>query len=102
MANKARRRLAFLTGKPYKPISDGRLPLRPSGSYSLYLVDNWNKSHAETSQTKFKEIGEAWKGVNPTEKALYEQRAADESVKYKAEIEKLDARAKVIQETGLA
>lgn len=40
--------------------------------------------------------------MNPTEKALYEQRAADESVKYKAEIEKLDARAKVIQETGLA
>ncbi|KAF5986833.1 transcription factor A, mitochondrial [Fusarium bulbicola] len=102
LANKARRRLAFLTGKPVKQISDERLPLRPTGSYSLFLVDNWSKIQAETSQSKFKEIGESWKDVNPTEKALYEQRAADSSVKYKAEIEKLDARAKVIQETGLA
>ncbi|PCD45297.1 hypothetical protein AU210_000737 [Fusarium oxysporum f. sp. radicis-cucumerinum] len=102
LANKTRRRLAFLTGKPVKQISDERLPQRPTGSYSLYLVDNWDKSHAETNQAKFKEIGESWKDVNPTEKALYEQRSADQSVKYKAEMEKLDARAKVIQETGLA
>ncbi|KAI3586354.1 hypothetical protein IWW34DRAFT_718378 [Fusarium oxysporum f. sp. albedinis] len=102
LANKTRRRLAFLTGKPVKQISDERLPQRPTGSYSLYLVDNWDKSHAETNQAKFKEIGESWKDVNPTEKALYEQRSADQSVKYKAEMEKLDSRAKVIQETGLA
>ncbi|KAF4946219.1 hypothetical protein FGADI_11353 [Fusarium gaditjirri] len=102
LANKTRRRLAFLTGKPVKQISDERLPQRPASSYSLYLVDNWDNSHAETSQAKFKEISESWKDVNPTEKALYEQRSADQSVKYKAEMEKLDARAKVIQETGLA
>jgi hypothetical protein len=103
LANKSRRRLAFLTGKPAKLISDERLPQRPAGSYSLYLVDNWDKiGRAETNQAKFKEIGEAWKELNPTEKALYEQRSADQSVKYKAEMEKIDARAKVIQETGLA
>ncbi|KAF9785611.1 hypothetical protein IL306_005379 [Fusarium sp. DS 682] len=103
LANKARRRLAFLTGKPAKMITDERLPQRPAGSYALYLAENFdNFGRSEDNHPKFKEIGQAWRELNPAEKARYEERAADQSVKYKAEMEKVEARAKAIQETGLA
>ncbi|KAF4446640.1 Transcription factor A, mitochondrial [Fusarium austroafricanum] len=103
LANKSRRRLAFLTGKPAKMITDERLPQRPSGAYAIYVAENFDSfGRSETNQPMFKEIGQAWKGLNPTEKARYEERAADQSVRYKAEMEKVEARAKAIQETEVA
>ncbi|KAF4333176.1 transcription factor A mitochondrial [Fusarium beomiforme] len=103
LANKARRRLAFLTGKPAKMIPDERLPQRPAGSYALYLAENYdNFGRSEDNSPRFKAIGQGWRELNPAEKARYEERAADQSVKYKAEMEKVEARAKAIQETGIA
>ncbi|KAJ4130725.1 hypothetical protein NW768_006263 [Fusarium equiseti] len=99
LANKCRRRLAFLTGKPEKMISDERLPSRPQGSYSLYVTEHHPGSSSTTSAAEqFKILAGEWKQLSSAEKARYEEKAAETSIKYKAEIEKLDARAKAIQE----
>ena len=82
-------------------ISDERLPSRPQGSYSLYLTEYHPGSSATTSASEqFKILAEDWKQLSSTEKARYEEKAAEISIKYKAEIEKLDARAKAIQEAA--
>jgi hypothetical protein len=101
LANKCRRRLGFLTGKPEKMISDERLPSRPQGSYSLYVTEHHPGSSSTTSAAEqFKILAEEWKQLSSAEKARYEERAAETSIKYKAETEKLDARAKAIQEAA--
>ncbi|RBR24840.1 uncharacterized protein FIESC28_02408 [Fusarium coffeatum] len=101
LANKCRRRLAFLTGKPEKMISDERLPSRPQGSYSLYLTEHHPGSTPTTSASEqFKILAGDWKQLSSAEKARYEEKAAEMSIKYKAEIEKLDARANAIQEAA--
>ncbi|CAG7556807.1 unnamed protein product [Fusarium equiseti] len=101
LANKCRRRLGFLTGKPEKMISDERLPSRPQGSYSLYVTEHHPGTSSTTSASEqFKILAEEWKKLSSAEKARYEEKAAETSIKYKAETEKLDARAKAIQEAA--
>ncbi|RGP60953.1 transcription factor mitochondrial [Fusarium longipes] len=101
LANKFRRRLAFLTGKPEKPIADERLPARPQGSYALFISENHSRFTASSSSEVFKLLAEEWKQVSPADKARYEERTAEVSIKYRAEIEKLEARAEAIHEAGL-
>ncbi|KAM0343361.1 hypothetical protein ACHAPU_008682 [Fusarium lateritium] len=98
LANKARRRLTFLTGKPFKLITDQRLPNRPVGGYALFLGENYANFTNADAQEKFKDLAQAWKDIGSAEKARYDERASEQSIKYKAEIEKLEARAKAIQD----
>ncbi|KAM0197946.1 hypothetical protein ACHAPA_001776 [Fusarium lateritium] len=98
LANKARRRLAFLTGKPHKLITDERLPARPVGAYANFLRENYATFSNPNAQEKFKDLAQAWKDISKAEKDQYEERAAEQSIQYKAEIEKLEARAKAIQD----
>ncbi|KAG5657159.1 hypothetical protein KAF25_001748 [Fusarium avenaceum] len=97
LANKARRRLAFLTGKPQKLLTDDRLPVRPAGSYAIFMRENYASFSNPDAQEKFKDLAQAWKDMSPAEKDQYEERAAEQSIQYKAETEKLEARAKAIQ-----
>ncbi|EKJ78024.1 hypothetical protein NXS19_001481 [Fusarium pseudograminearum] len=101
IANKSRRRLAFLTGKPEKPINDERLPARPRGSYAVFVSENHSRFANSGNVEVFKMLAEEWKQVNAAEKARYEEKAAEGSVKYKAEMEKIEARAEAIQAAGL-
>ncbi|KAF4988207.1 hypothetical protein FGRMN_9909 [Fusarium graminum] len=98
LANKARRRLSFLTGKPFKLITDQRLPNRPIGGYAMFLGENYPNFTNADAQEKFKDLAQAWKDISSAEKAQYEERAIEQSIKYKAETEKLEARAKAIQD----
>ncbi|KAF4961137.1 hypothetical protein FSARC_10259 [Fusarium sarcochroum] len=98
LANKARRRLEHLTGKPLKKIIDERLPKRPSGSYALFVVDNHSRIEKSDAREKFTELSQAWKDLSTNEKSRYEERHADYSAKYKAEMDKIKARADVIKQ----
>lgn len=101
IANKSRRRLAFLTGKPEKPISDERLPARPRGSYAVFISENHSRFANSGNVEVFKLLAEEWKQVSAADKARYEEKAAEESVKYKAEMDKIETRAEAIQAAGL-
>ncbi|GKU01470.1 hmg box protein [Fusarium langsethiae] len=100
LANKSRRRLAFLTGKPEKPITDERLPERPKGSYAMFVTENHSRFASAGRHEVFKLLGEEWKQTSAAEKARYEEKAAEDYVKYKAEMEKVEARAEAIKEAG--
>ncbi|KAF5019730.1 hypothetical protein F66182_8255 [Fusarium sp. NRRL 66182] len=97
LANKARRRLAFLTGKAYKRIHDDRLPERPAGPYAIFVTENYSRFTNPDANQRFKDIGQAWAELNADEKSRYEERHADHSAKYKAEMDKIQARAEVIK-----
>ncbi|KAM0563978.1 hypothetical protein ACHAPJ_000186 [Fusarium lateritium] len=96
LANKARRRLEHLTGKSYKKITDERLPKRPNGSYALFVVDNHSRFDNADAAERFKELSQAWKELSPVEKGRFEERHADQAAKYKAEMDKIKARADAI------
>ncbi|KAG8675311.1 hypothetical protein FPOAC2_01361 [Fusarium poae] len=102
LANKSRRRLAFLTGKPEKPIVDERLPERPKGSYALFVAENHSRFASSGRHEVFKLLGEEWKQISAAEKARYEEKAAEGFAKFKAEMDKVDARAEAIKEAGLS
>ncbi|XEU98721.1 hypothetical protein FSHL1_004008 [Fusarium sambucinum] len=101
LANKSRRRLAFLTGKPEKPIIDERLPERPKGSYAMFVTENHSRFASAGRHEVFKLLGEEWKQISAAEKARYEEKAAEGFAKFKAEMDKIDARAEAIKEAGL-
>jgi hypothetical protein len=67
----------------------------------MFVSENHSRFANSGASEVFKLLAEEWKDVSPAEKARYEERAAEGSIKYKAEIEKLEARAEAIQEAGL-
>ncbi|KAM5356170.1 hypothetical protein ACJ41O_002816 [Fusarium nematophilum] len=97
IANSARRRIAFLTGKNSRAIEDERLPKQPTGSYSIFVAENFSKFGGSGAVEGLKAMGQAWKQVSAAEKKEYEERAAEVSTKYHAEMEILKARAEEIK-----
>lgn len=61
------------------------------------MRENYASFSNPDAQEKFKDLAQAWKDMSPAEKDQYEERAAEQSIQYKAETEKLEARAKAIQ-----
>ncbi|KAL6357839.1 hypothetical protein LRP88_08016 [Fusarium phalaenopsidis] len=97
IANQARRRLAKLTDKNYKVFEDDRLPKRPLSSYTNFTVENWPRLGGSDAIDGSRNISEAWKALSPSEKAVYEEKTAQASAKYEAEMEVIQARADAIK-----
>ncbi|KAJ4173577.1 hypothetical protein NW754_012575 [Fusarium falciforme] len=97
IANQARRRLTKLTDKNYRVFEDDRLPKRPLSSYTNFTVENWPRLGGSDAIDGSKNISEAWKALSPSEKAVYEEKTAQASAKYEAEMEVIQARADAIK-----
>ncbi|KAF4462746.1 hmg box [Fusarium albosuccineum] len=103
IANQARNRIAFLTGKPAKTIKDERLPKQPVTSFILYATENYSQAgeRADTpAPERMKTISNDWKQMSPAEKAPYEERSRDALAKFHAEMGKVRARVDVIKKAA--
>ncbi|KAM6531175.1 hypothetical protein FSOLCH5_000659 [Fusarium solani] len=97
IANQARRRLTKITDKNYRVFEDDRLPKRPLSSYTNFTVENWPRLGGSDAIDGSKNISEAWRALSPSEKAVYEEKTAQASAKYEAEMEVIQARADAIK-----
>ena len=63
-------------------------PSRPGGPLALYLAETFDKKSPGTAAEKMKKIAEAFKQLNPAQKAVYESRAKSAGEAY--EVKKKD------------
>ncbi|UPK97833.1 hypothetical protein LCI18_008768 [Fusarium solani-melongenae] len=100
IANQARRRLTKITDKNYRVFEDDRLPKRPLSSYTYFSSENWSRLGGTDAIDGSKNVSEAWKALSPSEKAVYEEKTAQASAKYEAEMVAIHARADAIRAEG--
>ena len=63
-------------------------PSRPGGALALYLSETFDKRSPGTAAEKMKRIAEAFKRLDPAQKAVYESRAKSAGEAY--EVKKKD------------
>jgi len=86
----------------------GRQPKRPLGSYQLFLDHNRDSLLKQVPEGvnpivfTGKKAGAMWRALSATEKAPFEQRAAELASEYKAAVEAFKANEKDVEETAIA
>jgi len=89
-----------ITKKSKKAAKDPNAPKGPCGSYMFFANAQRKKVSAANPDFKAteiaKELGRMWKDVSPTEKAYYEQLAADDKERFTKEKDAYDRKQNVI------
>ena len=86
--------------KSKKAAKDPNAPKGPCGSYMFFASAQRKKiseANPDFKATEIaKELGRMWKDLSPTEKAYYEQLAADDKERFKKEKAKYDGKQNII------